>query len=58
MVKLTENKIRLTAKNKGIKNYQNMSKEKLLNALDKLKVLPKIYQKMDLRKSYKCRIFY
>ena len=34
---MTENKLRLTAKNKDIKNYQNMSKEKLLSALDKLK---------------------
>ena len=34
---MTENKLRIIAKNKGIKNYQNMSKEKLLSALGKLK---------------------
>ena len=28
MVKITENKLRLAAKNKGIKDYQNMSKKK------------------------------
>ena len=27
MVKIPENKLRLTAKNKGIKDYQNMSKK-------------------------------
>ena len=37
IVKMTENKLRIIAKNKGIKNYQNMSKEKLLSALGKLK---------------------
>ena len=37
MVKITENKLRLTAKNKGIKDYQNMSKKKLLHTLYKLK---------------------
>ena len=37
MVKMTENKLRIIAKNKGIKNYESMSKEKLLSAIDKLK---------------------
>ena len=37
MVKITENKLRLTAKNKGIKDYQNMLKKKLLRTLYKLK---------------------
>ena len=31
MVKITENKLRLTAKNKGIKDYQNMSKKKSIS---------------------------
>ena len=56
MVKLTENKLtknelRLIAKNRGIKNYQNISKEKLSSTLDKLKRITKIYQKMGLIKS-------
>ena len=37
MEKMTENKLRIIAKNKGIKNYESMSKEKLLSAIDKLK---------------------
>ena len=37
MVKLTKNELRLTARNRGIKNYLNMSREKLLSTLDKLK---------------------
>ena len=36
MVKLTKYKLRLIAKNIGIKNYQNISKEKLSSTLDKL----------------------
>ena len=36
MVKLTEYKVKLIAKNRGINNYLNMSKEKLLSTLDKL----------------------
>ena len=31
MLKITENKLRITAKNKGIKDYQNMSNKKLLH---------------------------
>ena len=34
MVKLTTHKLRLIAKKRSIKNYQNMSREKLLNTLD------------------------
>ena len=41
MVKMTENKLRLIAKKKGIKDYQIMSKEKLLSTLDKLKRIKK-----------------
>ena len=51
MVKLTENELRLTAKNRGVKNYQNISKQKLSSTLDKLKRITKIYQKMGLIKS-------
>ena len=35
MVKLNKYKLRLIARNRGIKNYQNMSREKLLSTLDK-----------------------
>ena len=35
MVKLTKYELRLIARNRGIKNYQNMSREKLLSTLDK-----------------------
>ena len=35
MVKLTEYEMRQNAKNKGINNYINMSREKLLNTLNK-----------------------
>ena len=35
MVKLTTYEVKLIAKNRGIKNYQRMSREKLLSTLDK-----------------------
>ena len=35
MVKLTKYELRLIARNRGIKNYQSMSREKLLSTLDK-----------------------
>ena len=50
MIKMTENKLRLTAKNKDIKNYQNMSKEKLLSALDKLKSITENLSKNEVNK--------
>ena len=34
MVKLTTHELRLIAGKRGIKNYQNMSREKLLSTLD------------------------
>ena len=36
MVSLTTHELRLLVKNRGIKNYKNMSKEKLLSTLDEL----------------------
>ena len=36
MVNLTTHELKLIAKNRGIKNYQNMSREKLLSTLDEL----------------------
>ena len=34
MVNLSEYELRLTAQNRGIKNYNNMTKEELLSTLD------------------------
>ena len=53
MVKITENKLRLIAKNKGIRDYQNMSKEKLLSTLDKLKRITRNLSKNGLKKILK-----
>ena len=53
MINITKYELKLIAGNRGIKNYQNMSKEKLLNQ----SVLPKIYRKMDLSELQECRIF-
>ena len=36
MVSLTTHELRLVAKKRGIKNYKNMSREKLLSTLDEL----------------------
>ena len=36
MVNLTTHELRLIARKRGIKNYKNMSREKLLRTLDKL----------------------
>ena len=51
MVKLTKHELRLIAKNRGIKNYLNMSREKILSTLDKSERITKFCQKMVLRKS-------
>ena len=53
MVELTENKLRLIPKNKGIKNYQNMSKEKLSSTLNKLKSFTENLWKNGLKKIVK-----
>ena len=58
MVNLTTHKLRLIARKRGIKNYQNMSREKLLSTLDELERILKIYHKMDSRKLQKCKIFH
>ena len=34
MISLTKHELRFVAKNRGIKNYENMSREKLLSTLD------------------------
>ena len=53
MVKITENKLRLIAKKNGIKDYQNMSKEKLISTLDKLKRITRNLLKNGLKKIVK-----
>ena len=53
MVKITENKLRLTAENKGIKGYQNMSNKKLLRTLYKLKRITENLSKNGLNKILK-----
>ena len=49
MVKLTTHELRLIAGKKGIKNYQNMSREKLLSALDKSEHITKNLSKNGLK---------
>ena len=49
MVKLTKNELRLIARNRDIKNYQNMSKEKLLSTFDKLERVTKNLSKNGLK---------
>ena len=53
MVKLNEYEIKLIAKNRGISNYQNMSREKLLSILDKLERITKNSSKNRLNKIVK-----
>ena len=53
MVKMTENKLKIIAKNKGVKNYQNMSKEELTSALDKLKSINENLSRNVLKKIVK-----
>ena len=53
MVKITENKLRLKAKNKGIRDYQNMSNKKLLRTLYKLKRVTKNLSKNEYNKIVK-----
>ena len=53
MVKLTEYELRLIAKNIGIKNYQNMSKEKLSSTLDKLERITENLSKNGLEQIIK-----
>ena len=58
MENLPKHELKLIAGNRGIKNYQNISKEKLLSAIVKSICIIKIYQKMGLRESKKCRVFH
>ena len=46
MVKLTKNELKLTAGNRGIKNYQNMSRKKLLSIIVKsLRIIKNLSKK-------------
>ena len=53
MVKLTKYKLRQIARNRGIKNSQNMSREKLLSTLDKLESITKNLSKNGLKQIVK-----
>ena len=53
IVKITENKLRLTAKSKGIKNYQNILKKKLLRTLYKFKRITKNLSENEYNKIVK-----
>ena len=49
MLKLTKYELRLIARNRGIRNYQNMSREKLLSNLDKLESITENLSKNGLK---------
>ena len=53
MIKLTKYKLRLIGKNRGIKNYLNMPREKLLSTLDKLEHITENLSKNKLNKIVK-----
>ena len=53
MVKITENKLRLTAKNKGTKDYENMSNKMLLHTVYQLKRFTKNLSKNEYNKIVK-----
>ena len=58
MVKLTTYELRLIAGKRGIKNYQNMSKEKLLKTLDKSERIIENLSKNGLEELLECKIFH
>ena len=53
MIKLTEHELRLIAKNRGINNYINMSREKLLSRIDELERITDNLSKYELNKIIK-----
>ena len=53
MVKLTKYELKLIAKNRGINNYLNLSREKLLSTLDKLERITENLSKYGLNKIVK-----
>ena len=58
MVNLSEYALRLTAKNRGVKNYKNMTREKLLSTLDEIERNLNTISERELNKIRKCRIFH
>ena len=58
MVNLTTHELRLITGKRGIKNYKNISREKLLSTLDESEHSLKIYHKMELSELQKCKIFH
>ena len=50
---MTENKLRLIAKNRGVNNYLNMSRKKLLSTLDELEHITENLSKYGLNKIVK-----
>ena len=58
MVHPIKYELKFIAKNRGIKNYQNMSREELLSTLDKLEHITENLLKMGLSELQECRIFH
>ena len=58
MINLTTYELKLIAGEKGIKNYRNMSREKLLSTLDESKHNFKNISQNGLSELQKCRIFH
>ena len=57
MVKLTKYELRLNVRNRGINNYLNMSRKKLLSTLDKLDRISENLSKKGLNKIVKMQNF-
>ena len=58
MVNVSEYALRLIARNRGIKNYKNMTREKLLSTLDEIERNLNTIAERGLNKIRKCRIFH
>ena len=58
MVNVSEYALRLIARNRGIKNYKNMTREKLLSTLDEIERNLNTVSERGLNKIRKCRIFH
>ena len=58
MVNLTTYELRLIAGKRGIKNYKNMSREKLLSTLDELERNFKALSEKGLERIAKMQIFF
>ena len=58
MVNVSEYALRLIARNRGIKNYKNMTREKLLSTLDEIERNLNTVSERGLYKIRKWRIFH